>query len=177
MSRFLVKADGADAPGIVAAVTGAIAERNFSIEDTSTTRLGGHFAILVVVVSAEAIDVATFRAAFEPAVEAFGLDVLVEELPSDVSDSSRIDGRLWAITLSGSDKPGVVSRFARYLAGMGANIEELSTRIVGARSGAYAVLMDVVVPAHIDGDRLVSELSEIAGELGVSCDAVPVEGH
>lgn len=176
MSRFLVRADGPDAPGIVAAMTGPIAEYGYSIEDTSTTRLGGHFAILLLVsTGGDVVDVDGFRQIFDLAVEHFQLDVLVEELAEDVLQPSSPTGDLWAITINGSDQSGAVSTVSRYLAELGANIEEMSTRIVGARSSAYAVLIDVVVPRHVDANRFVDQLTALAAQHGVSCDAQLVE--
>ena len=41
MSRFSVAAIGADRPGIVAAVTGVLVQRDCNIEDTAMAILGG----------------------------------------------------------------------------------------------------------------------------------------
>ena len=49
MAHFAVIAIGADRPGIVAALTGALFEAGGNLEDVSSSILRGHFAIMLVV--------------------------------------------------------------------------------------------------------------------------------
>ena len=66
MPLFAVLAVGTDRPGIVAAVTGALAEAGANLDDTSMSILHGHFAIAMVVAGPASLDVA---AALAPVAE------------------------------------------------------------------------------------------------------------
>jgi glycine cleavage system transcriptional repressor len=134
------------------------------------SRLGGYFAMLMVVVSEQSLDVDVFACDFVRSTSGLRLDVSVEALPDEMGDD-KVDGDAWALTLTGTDRPGVVSSVSYYLAEIGANIDELSTRIVGMSSAEYTVLIDMTVPRSVDCDAMLDRLHAIAGDVGASCDA------
>lgn len=171
MGRYLVKADGPDAPGIVAAVTGALAERGCTLEDTSMTRLGGYFAMLLVIDAPDLDTPEQLREAFDAPVEQFDLTVVVEEIV-ETPDVRIPRGDRWEVTIYGSDRPSIVSAVTHRLAQVGANVEDLSTRMIGGVGPAtYMVLIDVTLPPTVDGNALAAELAKLGQKLGISCHA------
>jgi glycine cleavage system transcriptional repressor len=161
-----VTALGADRPGIVAAVTGVLMRHGGNLEDTAMTNLGGHFAMMLVVEVPEGTSPDALEASLVEEVGSLGLTVAVRPIV-DVPGHGPA-GEPWAVSLYGADQPGIVHRVAQKLADHGANIVDLSTRVVGpGPEHAYVLLLELSLPPTADPDRLAAELSWLAGELGV----------
>ena len=73
MAHFSLSAVGVDRPGIVAAVSGVLADHGCNLEDSTMSILQGQFAILLVVSAPEGVDAPGLEAAFAPVAERFGL--------------------------------------------------------------------------------------------------------
>jgi len=127
MTTYAVTAVGPDAPGEVAALAEALAGLGANLEDASMTRLRGHFAMtLVASVEASAADL---ESALAPVSAASGLHVSVWSVDGDAAPPAA--GRPWRITVHGADRPGIVAAVSHELAALGANITDLSCRLVG----------------------------------------------
>lgn len=173
MHELAITAIGADRPGVVAAVTGVLAELEGNLEDSSMTILGGRFAMMLIVEVPDSVAADQVLDALRPEAEALGLHVSVH--PSDDTSEGR-EGEPWNVTVYGADRPGIVHRFARELADADVNITDLTTRVIGsAERPVYAMLLDVSLPAGADPDGLASRLAGVASELGVECTLHPVD--
>ena len=163
---------GADQPGIVAAVTGVLMRHGGNLGDTAMTQLGGHFAMMLMVdvpsdESAEALE-----RALEAEVGTMGLTVAVR--PAADTAPGGAEGSAWAVSLYGADQPGIVHRVASTLAEYGANIVDLSTRVVGhADAPGYVLLLELTLPPSADAARMQEELERLGGELGVDIHLRP----
>jgi glycine cleavage system transcriptional repressor len=154
MTTYAVTAVGPDGPGEVAALAEALAALSANLEDASMTRLRGHFAMtLVASVSASQADV---EEALAPVAAATGLHVSVWSVDDDAAPPA--EGRPWRVTLHGADRPGLVAGVARELASLGANITDLSCRLVG---DLYVMTVDVDAATEPD-------LGDLATRLGVT---------
>ncbi|MCU1590003.1 MAG: amino acid-binding protein [Frankiales bacterium] len=161
MTTYAVTAVGPDGPGEVAALAEALATLGANLEDASMTRLRGHFAMtLVASVSASAAEV---EQALEPVAASTGLHVSVWPVDADAPPPE--DGRPWRVTLHGADRPGLVAGVARELAGSGANITDLSCRLVG---DLYVMTLDVDAATEPD-------LAAVAARLGVTLHVVAAD--
>jgi glycine cleavage system transcriptional repressor len=161
-----VTAVGVDRPGIVAAVTGVLLDHGGNLEDTAMTRLGGHFAMVLVVEVPGAEDAAGLEQALAAGTADLGLTVTVRPI-GEVAEVAET-GSPWAVTVHGADQPGIVHRVATTLAGHGANIVDLSTRrlTTGAGTG-YVVLLEVLLPTGVDEGAVEADLDRLAADLGV----------
>lgn len=167
MHELAITAIGTDRPGVVAAITGALAELEGNLEDTSMTILGGRFAMVMIVAVPDELDAESVRASLAGPAAEVGLDIAVH--PSD-SASEATEGEPWSVTVYGADRPGIVHRFARALAERGANITDLTTRVIGdSARPVYAMLLDVSLPAGLDATAVQTDLEAVAAELGVDC--------
>jgi glycine cleavage system transcriptional repressor len=180
MARYLLTAQAADRPGVVAIVSGVIAEHGWSVEDASMTRLAGRFAMLLVVNVPEQIDLdgvnRYFADRLDPVEVSFTLDPVAGDLASDDEAIAEAQGGPWTITVYGSDRPGIVSAITRTLARQSVNIDNLATRTTPGPSGqVYSMLIDATVPNDVDGEVFAAELAEVAQTLGVTCHATPVD--
>ena len=162
-----ITAIGADRPGVVAGVTGALAELDGNLEDTSMTILGGRFAMVLIVAVPEGVGVAEVEQALAGPAAELHLDISVH--PSEAGPP-RTAGERWSVAVYGADRPGIVHRFATVLADHGANVTDLATRVIGdVDHPVYAMLMDVAVPESADADALGNRLADTAAEIGVEC--------
>jgi glycine cleavage system transcriptional repressor len=160
-----VTAIGSDRPGIVAAVTGVLMRRGGNLEDTAMTNLGGHFAMVLVVEVPDDEDAADLERALAEEVGA-DLGLTVTARPIAEAEPVHVPATAWAVTVYGADRPGIVHRVTTTLAEEGANIVDLSTRVVGP-DRAYVLLIEVTLPADADPERLGDDLRRIGEELGV----------
>jgi len=168
MAHLAVSAVGADRPGIVAAVTKVLLEQGCNLEDTSMSILRGHFAMMLVVAAPPALTPWQLEAALADPAADLDLVVAVRAIDDDVPES--LSGDTWAVSVHGADQPGIVHRVTGLLAGAGANIVDLSTRLVGeADQPVYVMVLSVTLPAGADAPALARRLDSLAAELGVEC--------
>jgi glycine cleavage system transcriptional repressor len=176
VAHFAVTAVGADRPGIVAAVTGAIADHGCNLEDSSMTILRGQFAMMLVVDAPAGVGVHDLEAALAgPGAE---LDLVVtvrpavEPAPAPASE----DTVSWTVSVYGADHPGIVHGVTSLLAERSLNIVDLSTRVIGApEDPVYTMLLEVTLPPGGDPRALERDLEAKAVELGVTCRLHPSE--
>lgn len=173
MSKVAVTAFGPDQPGIVATVTGVLMGHGANLEDTSMTILQGHFAMMLVVDLPPGEDAEALERALAAEVGGLGLTVVVRPFEGDVTATAG-DESAWAVSVYGSDRPGIVHRVTEILASAGANITDLSTRLVGeAGASAYVMLLEITLPPGADAGRLGAELAVLGDELGVEVHLRP----
>lgn len=170
MPHFALSAVGADRPGIVAAVTGALVDHGCNLEDTSMSILRGHFAMMLVLAGPDGLSAAILEEALAGPAADLELVVAVRQIDDDVPVSP--EGEAWAVAVYGADRPGIVHSFAELLAGAGVNIVDLATRVIGEPGRpVYAMILEVTLPPGLDGEELSARLDELAAELGVDCSA------
>lgn len=169
--HFALSAVGVDRPGIVAGVTGALVELGCNLEDTSMSVLRGRFAVVMIVAGPETLEARTVEAALQTEAERLGLAVWVHEV--DESETTALAGESWTVSVHGADHPGIVHGVARALGEAGANIVDLTTRVLPGSPPVYAMLIEVVVPDGVDGATLARDLEGRAVAMGVSCTMHP----
>lgn len=159
MPELAVTAMGADQPGIVAAVARVLHERGGNIEDSAMTILGGRFSMVLLV---EADDTAAdLEAALREATADLGLDLHVAA-PGAAHDAAAATHLL---SVYGSDQPGILAGIATALAETGANVTDLSSRLIGATEEPVYAL---VVELSTDDEQAVRDaVAATAAELGV----------
>ncbi len=174
MHRLAVTAIGADRPGIVAAVTRVLVDHACNLEDTSMTILRGHFAMMLVVAAPEGVSAESLEAALAPVVAALGLVAVVRALADPGETPGEAAG--WRVSVHGADRPGIVHRVAAVCAEHGANVVDLSTRVVGPDDRpSYVLLLDLALPSGLAVEALRADLAAAAAELDVDCVLRPVD--
>jgi glycine cleavage system regulatory protein len=127
MASLILTVVGPDRPGLVRALSEAVAARNGSWLESRMARLAGQFAGIVLVEAPESLldDLRT--------LEGQGLRIAVHSGTS-LAPAAAAQPRL-ALEVVGNDRPGIVRDVARVLADSGVNIEELTT---GVASGSFS---------------------------------------
>jgi glycine cleavage system regulatory protein len=167
MSTLILTVMGEDRPGLVDALSGAIADHGGNWEQSRMAHLANKFTgILLVNIPQQ--QVASLQATLE-AMHERGLQVTVEV----GNPSSTTTHRRLSIELLGQDHPGIVHDISHALAKHDISIEELHTETRSASMAggtlfhAHATLVAPQSLALID---LQSSLEELANELMVDID-------
>lgn len=168
-SLLAVTVIGNDRPGIVAGVTKVLYEAGCNLEDVTSTILRGHFS-MVMVVRAAGADAAALEAALQPVAREMDLIVAarpVEETAPVVEDSTHL------VSVYGADHPGIVFRVADVLAGLGANVTDLTSRVIGSpEQPVYALMLEISTARSAD---VAAGLESLRGEIGVEVSIHPIE--
>lgn len=157
---------GRDQPGLVRTVATAIAEHGGNWLESRMCRLGGEFAGIVrLEIDAARVDglTAALRALA-------GLRVDVTREAGDTAGAAVAGGKLAALDLVGSDRPGILREVSAVLAAHGLNVEDLASERVEAPMGGgklFQLRAVVSVPASADLARVRGELEDLAADLMV----------
>jgi glycine cleavage system transcriptional repressor len=167
VNELAITVIGHDRPGIVAGVAGILADLGMNLTDSSMTRLRGHFAMTLICAgeaTAETVEAALLPMCADGTLLATVRRVRPEaELPAS--------GEPYLVSLHGADRLGIVAAVTQVLARAGANITDLSTRLVGP---LYVLVAEVDLPAGA-AEAIASELAGIAADLGVEVTLRPGE--
>jgi len=166
MPTVAVTVVGADRPGIVAEVAGAVAEQGGNLEDSSMTLLRGHFAMTLI---AEVDDAAQLEERLAH-LAAEDLSVTVIDVPGDDTASSR--PARYLLSLHGADRPGIVSATARAIASGGGNIVDVTTRL---GSQLYVMTAEVEFADDAAAEAVIGALGQVAQQLGVQLSLVALD--
>ena len=151
---------GKDRPGIVAAVAEALFDLGCNLEDATSTILRGHFSMMLIVRPPDGTDAAAVDQRLKRVGEA--MDLIVAAQPMEEADvEPPIPTHM--VSVYGGDRPGIVFRVAEVLAQSGANITDLTSRLIGTEERpVYAVMMEAGIPDPASTedalDRLRKEL-------------------
>jgi glycine cleavage system transcriptional repressor len=161
---------GNDRPGIVASVSKALFDAGCNLEDVSSTILRGHFSMVLLVESPDGTDHVALEEKLSAVASDLGLTILarpVEEADANVAEPTHM------VSVYGADKPGIVFHVTELLAKRGANITDLTSRVIGAEDDpVYALMLEITAP---DGVDLEAALTELRSEIGVDASVHPIE--
>jgi glycine cleavage system transcriptional repressor len=159
---------GQDRPGIVADVTGALADLHGNLEDSTMTLLRGHFAMVLLVHTGAGTD--AIEAALRPLCTGGSLVINARVLGEPAL--SHVSGPSYALRVHGADRPGIVATITAVVARRGANIIDLGTRLV---DGLYVLTAELELPAGASAVGLETELKGAADELGIEVHLSQIE--
>jgi glycine cleavage system regulatory protein len=169
MTKLVLTLLGDDRPGLVSAVSRAVADHGGSWLESQLARLAGTFAgIALVDVPAEQVDGLRSTLA--------ALSDLVEVGVKDAAAPSALTGRRLVLHLVGHDQPGIVRQVTEALASRGVSIEQLATATMEApMAGGLLFEADAVLtaPVGVSADELQADLEALAHELMVDLDLTP----
>jgi len=158
---------GKDRPGIVEEVTAVLLELDANVELSRMARLGGEFAILMMV-SVPSASLADIGVAVDD-LSSRGYQVTTSETVPTHAES-RVGWASYRIRVRGADHEGIIHQIAAGLSLRGINIESVETETTRAPiSGTALFSMTAVVavpPDLADSDWMV-ELSEAGNQANV----------
>jgi len=173
MKYFLINAFGKDRPGIVAAVSKVLYENGFNLEDSTMSRLGGEFTIMLVVETDKSLTEDELERLFENVKKEFNLNIYVKEIPFEEYKKQQKNKDIYRIVVYGADKPGIVYKVSDLLAKKGINVVDMTTEKSG---DLYVLLTEVNLPENLSFDELKQEIDNLkkSMDLDVSCEKIEV---
>ncbi len=161
---------GKDRPGIVASVTKVLFEAGCNLEDVTSTILRGHFAMTLVVRVPPEVGAPELEEGLSPVTR--DLELVVTVRPVEES-AVEVPHPTHMVSVYGSDRPGIVYRVTELLASNGANITDLTSRVIGsAEEPVYALMLEVSLA---DPEVVEHRLLALRRELGVEVSVHPIE--
>lgn len=168
---YVLTLTGPDRIGIVEEVTGLLLERGGNVSTSRMARLGGEFAILLLVALPERGDAGLddalrgladrgYKATLTPAARA--------------GAEAHPDWRPYRIEVHGADHEGIIHEVASYLAGHGISIESVESETTPAPiTGVplFAMTAEVVVPPRLADEDWRAGLGQLEGRLNVEIKA------
>jgi glycine cleavage system transcriptional repressor len=165
--NFVLTVTGPDRIGIVERVTGLLFDRGGNVETSRMARLGGEFAILMLVSMPEG--------------RVTGLDGDLAVLTADgykvtttATDPAKAGARSgwlpYRIEVEGADDEGIIHEVARYLSARGINIESVDSETKPAPvsgSPLFAMTAHVVAPLALAGEGWEAGLTQIADRMNL----------
>ena len=169
-NTWILTAVGKDRPGIVARVTKMLFGLGCNLENSTMTRLGGEFAIMLAFSSSKPLTSRRIEKACEPLSNALKLAVHLKPLAKPAAGHAEGGKQLYFISVYGADRPGIVYRVSQLLADLQVNITDVSTHRTppapGRAKPLYLMLLEVELPPRVGGEQLEARLRKLGGQLG-----------
>lgn len=172
MASLILTVIGPDRPGLVRALSQAVAAHGGSWLESRMARLAGQFAGIVRLEAPEAL-LADLRA-----LESEGLRIVAQ---ADAGSEAAAEGapeEHLALEVVGNDRPGIVRDITRILADHAVNIEELTTDVTsGSFSGGALFRATALLraPNAAAAEAMRAGLERLGNELMV--DIQPAGDH
>jgi glycine cleavage system transcriptional repressor len=171
--QFVVTLTGPDRIGFVERATGLVLENGGNVETSRMARLGGAFAILMLVTIPEGKtsglknDLAQLGDS--------GFTVTISAANGAQAHSGWLPFRL---DVEGADHEGIIHGIARYLSDQGINIELIESEArAGSTSGVplFAMTARVLVPPGLPRERWVAGVESIGDRMNVDVKVVALD--
>ncbi len=158
---------GKDKIGLVEQVTSLVVKRSGNVESSRMARLGGEFAMLMLVTVSDT-EFPNLDKDFQ-GLRGEGYQVALMQTEDD---SKKYAGWLpYEIEVTGADHEGIIHEISRHLAAQGINIENMDTSSAPApMSGTPLFTMKgiVLVPPKLNFNTWSDALEEVGDKLNVS---------
>jgi len=162
--EFVVTVTAKDRPGIIAAITRAMAALGGNVDELSQTVMRGYFTILLSARFPENVTAEALKAAVLTEGARFGLSVTVRATADDPNSLPPSLGDRYVLTVQGEDRPGIIAQITTYLASQDINIEDFYARVDKNR---FTMVLQIQVAGGWDADQLRLDLEAIGSEIGL----------
>jgi len=177
LRNFVLTLTGPDRIGIVDKVTGLLLARGANVETSRMARLGGEFAVLMLV-SAPSEECARLEQDLER-LTAEGYKITTTQAEQTYADAHP-GWLLFRIEVHGADHEGIINQVAHYLSSHGINIEAIDSETTPAPlSGAplFDMTAEVAVPPMLSGQDWQIGLETIGNQMNLEIRVVAVQNR
>lgn len=154
MPQLAVTALGPDRPGVVARLSGLLAEARADVGDVMATVLSGHAVIAMLVDAPEAVDPQVLEQDLTAETADLALAVSVRTPPP----GSPSPPATHVLCVHAPDRLGLVRDVTAFLADRGINVTDLAARPVRGQEPVYALQLEIAAGQPGDADELLSAL-------------------
>ncbi len=170
---IVLTAIGPDRPGLVNALASYVARRLGNIEDTRMAKLGGEFAVLMLVTgTAQALeDLERDQRSIEAEL---GVSCFFRRTHSPTPTAG---ARAYRLTISTTDRPGIVEGVSQLLVARGVNVASLTSRVVPAPltgTPLFELEADLELPSSLDVGEFESALEGAAERENIDFSLAPL---
>ncbi len=167
---------GPDRRGLVAKITEEIVAQNANIEESHMARLGGEFAVIMLLSISESKKQALL-AGLEK-LDGEQVKVFIKE--TDLSRLKVFEGFIpYQISVIGADHEGIVHRVAEYMAEQRVQVDEMETHVTQAPvtgTPLFSMHAEIQAPPELTLKALRSKLEVLADKLGVDIEVkLPID--
>ena len=176
---LILAATEKDRPGLVAELSGFIAQHGCNVEDSRVVVLGG-YAGLMFLISGNATQIAAVENGLDALERSTGLRAVARRIVGEQAPSAgdRPQGS-FTVTASAIDHEGIIHAITDAVRAHGGNILELETSTESApMSGSplFALRMTITLAEHHGSvDRLRSALEALSRAQAIDIDVRPAE--
>ncbi|HVE91456.1 MAG TPA: ACT domain-containing protein [Actinomycetota bacterium] len=159
MSPLVLTVTGRDRPGVVAAVAKILFENGCNVTESSMTQLCGTVVMMLVLDAPEPATPASLEEAFAPMAAELEMQVSIWELPRKTTQARPTH----VLTVHGQDESGILHRITHSLSGLGINITDLNSRVLGGIHGQrYALMLELEVPEGLR-PQMIEKIGDLVG--------------
>ena len=176
---LILAATEKDRPGLIAELSGFIAERGCNVEDSRVVVLGG-YAGLMFLISGDATQIAAAANGLDALERSTGLRAVARHITEEQAPSAgdRLPAS-FTVTASAIDHEGIIHAITDAVRAHGGNILELETSTESApMSGSplFALRMTITLAEHHGSvDRLRSALEALSRAQAIDIEIQPAE--
>jgi glycine cleavage system transcriptional repressor len=163
---IIITAVGADRPGMVAALSSILADQQCNLEDCAMTRLGGQFAMMLMVHLPADKTLTQIEPLFRELQHSHGLKVHCDEAEILISEKATSAQPRHMLTVYAEDRPGLLSTISQILAENNVNITDVQTRLASA-GALYVMLFEVEIPESVKTQDLEEALQSTGMTLSL----------
>jgi glycine cleavage system transcriptional repressor len=133
-------------------------------------------AVLLLVTLPEGVRRDAFERAVQDAARGMGLTLLIRELtPEEMAAEDDSATAPYTLIVYGADRPGIVYHVTEAASRHRINITDLRTRVTGAGSPVYSLIMEIEVPSEESARLFREDLAKLKDELSVEITLEAVE--
>lgn len=168
MKKFIISVLGNDRPGIIAAVTRVLFEKNFNIEDVSQTILQSQFSGIFIVTGPDTIEPDILCANLQEGTLEMQMHYHVKEMDPAPHTWTECACECFVITTRGPDRKGLVAEITAVMARHNVNVTHLEAVFRGGiEPGKNMMIYEVDIPIDADQQGLRSDLKAKGSELNL----------
>jgi glycine cleavage system transcriptional repressor len=168
MKWYMLTLVGQDRPGIVAKVTSALNQGGCNLGEASMMRLGGNFAMMMMVEHEGTAK--TLEATVASEAESLSLRMHVDAIKGELHHHIVPDVR---ITVSGADRAGIVAAVTSALAEAGLNITDLESDVAGTEEKPIYIMY--IEGQALEGMDSLRSALEVVGQQGIEATIRPID--
>jgi glycine cleavage system transcriptional repressor len=175
-TNFILTLTGPDRIGIVGQVTGLLLESGGNVETSRMARLGGEFAVLMLVSMPSRQFDSLEKSLAKLTAEGYKVTTTLTEQTYAEAHPGWLSYR---VEVEGADHEGIIHEVAHYLSSRGISIESAESESTPAPTSGvplFAMTAEVAVPPGLSGSGWEAGLEEIGGHLNLDIRVSPSEG-
>lgn len=168
--QFLLTFHGRNRPGVLAAITTALAELGGDMTEASETIVHGHFSIIMSVNFPEHRTPDVIRQHLSDVGRPFEMDVQLRPLDPNTPSGRAADDARYFLKIAGRDTPGALRSIAGKLANETIDVVDFYGVRQNDNVEQFTMLMELSVPVTTDIMFLESTLEEFASQSGLQIE-------